>query len=191
MYMGTGSAILQVVELLQATWKPANLFATCTIDRVHGNVLGWCYKLKIETTVIFAVNGVVQTSIEKPRSSQSRDTNPPSKSRSFDNSRNNKPTNQDQRDGAGRKFTNHPRDDRAESKRLNSDKTNNRYTAEGRTSLNNSRERESRPVNSESMNHERPRQGFNHADDDRHNSRMERSERAEKPLLRTQVNKQM
>lgn len=131
----------------------------------------------------------MQNSTEKPRNSQGRDTNPPSKTRTFDNGRHNKSANQDQRDSAVKKSSNNPREDRAESKRINSDKINSRYTAEGRSSLNNSREKETRPATSESVNHDRPSQGFNQADNDRHNSRTERSERTEKPLSRTQVRK--
>lgn len=134
------------------------------------------------------MNGVVQNSADKPRSSQSRDANAPPKTRTNDNGRNNRPVTQDQKDGSDKKFTNHQRVERAESKRMNSDKTNSKYTAEGRTSLTNEREKDTRPVYSESGNHDRPRQGFNQANDDRHNSRTERSERTEKPLLRTQVN---
>lgn len=142
-------------------------------------------------SIIFAVNGVVQNSTEKPKSSQSREANgPPLKSRT-DNGRSNRPANQEQKDSMVKKFPNHQRDERTESKRVNTEKTNNRHTGEGRTSLNNPREKESRPFNSESVNHDRPRQE-NLADDDRQNSRTERSERAERPTpkgqpLRTQV----
>lgn len=139
------------------------------------------------------MNGVVQNSTEKPKSSQSREANgPPLKSRTYDNGRSNRPTNQEQKDSMVKKFPNHQRDEKTESKRVNTEKTNNyRYAAEGRTSLNNPREKESRPLNSESVNHDRSRQE-NQADDDRQNSRTDRSERTERPMargqpLRTQV----
>ena len=137
--------------------------------------------------IIFAVNGVVQNSTEKPlpKSSQSREANGlPLKSRT-DNGRSNRPTNQEQKDSMVKKLPNHQREERTESKRVNTEKTNNRYTAEGRTSLNTPREKESRPFNSESVNHDRPRQE-NQADDDRQNSRTERSERAERPTAKGQ-----
>ena len=140
--------------------------------------------------LFFAVNGVLQNSTgDKPRSFQSRDANVPAKIRTNDNGRNNRPTTHDQKDGPAKKFTNHQRDERAEIKRMNSDKTNSKYVSEGRASLTNERDKDTRPVYSESVNHDRPRQGFNQADDDRHNSRTERSERTEKPSLRTQVSK--
>lgn len=138
------------------------------------------------------MNGVVQTSTEKPKGSQSREgSGPPQKSRTSDNGRSNRPANQEQKDSTARRFPNHPRDDRTESKRVNNEKTNNRYTADGRTSLNNQREKETRTFNSESLNHDRPRQG-SQAGDDRQNSRTEQSERTERPIargqpLRTQV----
>lgn len=142
--------------------------------------------------IIFTVNGVVQNSTERPKSSQNREANgPPLKSRT-DNGRSNRPTNQEQKDiTMVKKFPNHQRDERTESKRMTTDKTNNKYTAEGRTSLNNPREKDSRPYNSESVNHDRPRQE-NQADDDRQNSRTERSERTERTTgkgqsLRTQA----
>ena len=131
------------------------------------------------------MNGLVQNSTEKPKSSQSKEANgPPPKSRS-DNGRSNRPTNQEQKESLVKKFPNHQRDERTESKRVNSEKTNNRYAAEGRTSLNNPREKESRPLNSESVNHDRPRQE-NQADDDRQNSKTERSERTERLIAKGQ-----
>ena len=137
--------------------------------------------------IIFAVNGVVQNSTERPKTSQSREANgPPLKSRT-DNGRSNRPTNQEQKDSTMvKKFPNPQRDERTESKRVNTEKTNNRYTAEGRTSLNNPREKESRPFNSESVNHDKPRQE-NQADDDRQNSRAERSERTERTTAKGQT----
>lgn len=140
------------------------------------------------------MNGVVQTSTEKPKGSQSREGSGPTlKSRTSDNGRSNRPANQEQKETTARKFPNHPRDDRTESKRANIEKTNNRYTADGRTSLSNPREKETRTFNSESLNHDRPRQG-SQAGDDRQNSRTEQSERTERPVargqpLRTQVRK--
>ena len=131
------------------------------------------------------MNGVVQNSTEKPKSSQSREANgPPLKSRT-DSGRSNRPTNQEQKDSMVKKFPNHQRDERTESKRVNTERTNNRHTAEGRTSLNNPREKESRLFSSESVNHDKPRQE-NQADDDRQNSRIERSERAERPTAKGQ-----
>jgi len=54
--------------------------------------------------------------------------------------------------------------------------------------LTHSKEREGRSVNSEAANNDRSRQGFNHTDENRNNSRTEqRSERSEKPPSRTQV----
>ena len=137
--------------------------------------------------IIFAVNGVVQNSAEKPKSSQSREPNgPPLKSRT-DNGRSNRPTHQEQKDiTMVKKYPNQQRDERTESKRVTTEKTNNRYTAEGRTSLNNPREKEYRPYNSESVNHDRPRHE-NQADDDRQNSRTERSERTERPTAKGQT----
>ena len=140
------------------------------------------------------MNGVVQTSTEKPKSSQSREkegNGPPHKSRASDNGRSNRPTNQEQKDGTARKFPNHPRDERTESRRVNIEKTNNRYTTDGRPSFNNPREKETRTFHSESLNRDRSRQG-NQADDDRQNNRTEQSERTERPTargqpLRTQV----
>ena len=144
---------------------------------------------KLNTLCLITVNGVVQNSTEKSRGSLTRDSNPPSKARSFDNGKNNRPNNQDQKDGIIKKFTNHTGDDKAEGKRFNVEKTNNRFTSEGRTSLSNPREKETKPVNFESVNHDRPKQGFNQADEDRHNSRTERSDRTEKLLSRTMVSK--
>ena len=134
------------------------------------------------------MNGVVQSSTERPKSSQSREANgPPLKSRT-DTGRSNRPTNQEQKDiTMVKKFPNQQRDERTESKRMTTEKTNNRYTGEGRTSLlNNPREKESRPYNSESVNHDRPRQE-NQADDDRQNSRTERSDRTERPTAKGQT----
>ena len=132
------------------------------------------------------MNGVVQNSTEKPKSSQSKEANgPPPKSRS-DSGRSNRPSNQEQKDNVmAKKFPNYQKDERTDSKRVNTEKCNKIYTAEGRTGLNNPREKESRPFNSESVNHERPRQE-NQADNDRQNSRTERSERTERTTLKGQ-----
>lgn len=132
------------------------------------------------------MNGVVQNSTEKPRSSQSKEANgPPLKSRS-DSGRSNRPTNQEQKDSVmAKKFPNYQRDERTDSKRVNTEKCNKIYAAEGRTGLSNPREKESRPFNLESVNHDRPRQE-NQADDDRQNSRTERSEKTERTTMKGQ-----
>ena len=139
------------------------------------------------------VNGIVQSSTEKPRNHQSKDSNPPSKARSFDSSRNNRPNNHDNRDSGYKKINNNNngQESRVEDRKGTGDKTSNRFTAEERPSLTHSKEREGRSVNSEAVNNDRSRQGFNPTDENRNNSRTEqRSERSEKPPSRTQVSLQ-
>ena len=133
------------------------------------------------------MNGVVQNSTEKPKSSHNKEIyGPPLKSKTTDNGRHNKPANQEQKDGTAKKFVNNTRDDRTENRRNNTEKLNyTRYTSEGKTSLNNPRERETRPFNSESPNHDRAREGHQ-ANDDRQNNRPERNERVERPHARGQ-----
>ena len=160
-----------------------------SIDRVDIPLFDFLI-MKLDYFSYVIVNGIVQSSTEKPRNHQSKDSNPPSKARSFDNSRNNRPTSHDNRDSGYKKINNNNngQESRVEDRKGTGDKTNNRFTAEERPSLTHSKEREGRSVNSEAANNDRSRQGFNPTDENRNNSRTEqRSERSEKPPSRTQV----
>ena len=127
------------------------------------------------------MNGVnPQSSAEKPRSPKSRDSNLPPRTRTCDNVRNNRPVNQDHKDASVKKLTNHQRDERAEGKRSNSDRTTNRYSAEGR-------EKEAKPVDPEALNNERTRHGHSQTEDNRYNYRTDHHERSEKPFPRSQA----
>lgn len=128
----------------------------------------------------FAVNGVAQSSAEKPRSPKSRDSNVPTRARTYDNVRNNRPVHQDHKDAAVKKLTNHQRDERGDGKRSNSDRTTNKYSAEGR-------EKEPTPVDPEALNNDRARHGHSHSEDNRYNNRTDHHERSEKPFPRSQA----
>ena len=127
------------------------------------------------------MNGVFQNSTEKPRSPKSRDSNVPPRARTYDNTRNNRPVNQDQKDSAVKKFANHQREEKSDSKRVHPDRTNNKYTAgEGR-------EKDAKAADSETLNHDRARKGFNQAEDSRYNSRTDHHEKSERLSSRSQA----
>ncbi|XP_022788842.1 tudor domain-containing protein 3-like isoform X2 [Stylophora pistillata] len=132
------------------------------------------------------VNGVVQNSNEKSRSSQIKDgSGLPPRSKTSEPGQHNKPVNQEQREGSAKNFAHNSRDDRAENKRPNTEKTNEKYASEGKTNSSNPKDRDMRSHNSEPHNNERAREG-NQGSDDRQNNRMDRSERMERAVARGQ-----
>lgn len=132
------------------------------------------------------MNGVVQNSTEKSRSVQSKDgSGPPPRSRTAEHGQHNKPVNQEQREGTAKKFSHNSRDERTENKRPNTEKANEKLTSEGKTSLSNSKDKETRSFNSEPHNNERAREG-NQGNDDRQNNRADRNERMDRPVARGQ-----
>ncbi|XP_068701926.1 tudor domain-containing protein 3-like [Montipora foliosa] len=126
------------------------------------------------------VNGVFQNSTEKPRSPKSRDSNVPPRARTYDNTRNNRPVSQDQKESAVKKFANHQREEKSDSKRVHPDRTNNKYTADE------GREKDTKAADSETLNHDRARKGFNQAEDSRYNSRTDHHEKSERLSSRSQ-----
>lgn len=130
---------------------------------------------------------MVQNSTEKSRGIQSKDgSGPPPRSRTAEHGQHNKPVNQEQREGTAKKFSHNSRDERAENKRPNTDKANEKLASEGKEkSLSNPKDKETRSFNSEPHNNERAREG-NQGNDDRQNNRADRNERMDRPVARGQ-----